>query len=333
MTTVTKETNSVWLKRVELVEQLVAWVRPRLLDPKARKRADKAAQYVYGHLCLGKMLFSKPDLDPLFTIIDYPDEQMVEQIGELAYTAFREQLKKTYGDLCMFLHAPTRKTATWEMAVDGLSEASMKVLDRIKRELRVPKEFSGAGEREYIHQNMIGVVLRGKCIGAFDNNLHGSVKSRWGDIIGNYQECFASPFNHKFVHYYSMFEEDRAFGSLGNFFSMVDSNGGILPDGEYQMNPVWMNVAFEMIADILERSITHGANLICVIVAPHWDLSKFRLQFNKLMGHPMYKINSLTSDKTVNYVHDLSGKAFPAKTSYWILSYKKLGEGVADALL
>jgi len=279
------------------------------------------------------MLFSGPELDPLFTVLDYPDEQMVEQIGELEYPAFRKQLLEKYGDLCMYIHAPTRKTATWEIALEGLSEASMKVLDHIKRDLRVPKEFSGDAEREYIDQNMIGVVLRGKCIGAFDNNLHGSVNPRWGDIICNYQECFASPFNHKFVNYYSMFEEDRAFGSLGNFFSMVDSNGGILPDGEYQMNPVWMNVAFEMIADILERPITRGAKLICVIVAPHWDPSKFRLQFNKLMGHPMYKPNSLTLDKTVIYVHDLSGKAFPAKTSYWILSYKNLGDGVADALL
>jgi hypothetical protein len=100
---------------------------------------------------------------------------------------------------------------------------------------------------------MIGLVLRYMCLGAFDSNFHGSVPQSWAQELPGFVECFASPFNHKFRTYYTMFEQDRDFGSSGNFFVMLERKGGILPPGRYEMNPPWMNAMYERLQEVIKQ--------------------------------------------------------------------------------
>jgi hypothetical protein len=79
-------------------------------------------------------------------------------------------------------------------------------IENLRRELRVRSSESG----DWVEQQLIGLVLRYACMGAFGDNLHGSVSSDLPRLLwGDYVECFASPFNHKFPKYYSIYEQDR----------------------------------------------------------------------------------------------------------------------------
>jgi hypothetical protein len=192
----------------------------------------------------------------------------------------------------------------------------------------------GATNDSYIDQNMIGLVLRGRCVGAFENNLHGSVSPQWSDILGGFVECFASPFNHKFKNYHSMFDEDIPFGSRGNFFAMVKRNRGILLDGNYQMNPMWMNAMFDELARIIQKSVesNRDAMINAVIVAPAWKDANFQKAFNRIKQNPRYKHNSRSGIRRVRYNHDLKKKTFPAATSYWFFSLEEVPNEVIDEL-
>jgi hypothetical protein len=318
-----------------MVQDLVTWVKPRL---SARvRRWDKAGQYVYGHLCLGKMLFPGDEEDPLFTERYYVDEQMIEQIGGENYHEFRRNIVAKIGILQSreFDH-----DATWELSTEGLRDNCTRVLQRLQNELCVQKGYRRAplGEfpSEYVRQNMIGVVLRGRCIGAFDNNLHGSVQKHWQRILsplGEFYECFASPFNHKFDRYYSMFEEDRAFGSLGNFFTMVHRNNGILPHGNYQMNPVFMNVMFEKVAEILANSVRHQSRLFCIVVTANWTDAPFYGQLTRLLDAPSYSEHSSVVTDSVEFVQDLSDLQFATKSAFWVFSMRQLPPRLMEELL
>jgi hypothetical protein len=82
-------------------------------------------------------------------------------------------------------------------------------------------------------------------------------------------ECFASPFNNYFNEYYSLFEEDKAFGSLGRFSKDV----AIVDDRVYYLNPPFTPRILEMIPDTIKTMKK------CVVITPNWDDSEW---FKKL---------------------------------------------------
>ena len=180
---------------------------------------------------------------------------------------------------------------------------------------------------------MIGLVLRYQCMGGFTDNFHGSVPCRWGAVLDKFTECFASPLNHKFENYYSMFEQDRVFGSKGNFFRMVEENGGVIPSGRYEMNPPWMNAMYELLVEIIEKSVLKQNTIQAIIVGPHWTDTKWIPKMDGLLGSfQAYRGHSFGNRKRLQYSHDMSGDHFWLDSAYWVFSSEPIGAGfVADA--
>jgi len=182
---------------------------------------------------------------------------------------------------------------------------------------------------------MIGLVLRYKCMGAFSDNLHASFPSYWMDVLGkNFVECFASPFNHKFEKYYSIYEQDRVFGSLGNFFSMVEQNNGILPlCAKYEINPPWNNQMYEKVQEILSKTFRQGTPVEAIVAGPSWTKTSWIPGLTRLIGsNPKYTENSFRGEKVMEYYNDMQGKKIPLKTVYWVFSVTGLPEGVLKRL-
>jgi hypothetical protein len=257
---VNRKTNSHWMKRLKSLENLANWVsrnfsaEPVTFDG-SRSHIKKLAlggkkrkgwQYVYEHLAVGKMMFPLERVDPLFTASQYEDESLKLQLRPGGYREFQRMVQATLASLHDEFTEQCDYSPTWEdMERDPefkeelvTNTASKGILDKLRRELCA--RLGEADPRaDRVDQEMIGLVLQYKCIGAFSDNLHGSVPELWRELLGDqWVECFASPFNHKFDKYYSMYEQDRVFGSLGNFFSTMEITQGVLPAyGKYEMNP------------------------------------------------------------------------------------------------
>lgn len=79
-------------------------------------------------------------------------------------------------------------------------------------------------------------------------------------------ELFASPVNHYCPHFYSLFEIDKLFGSMGNLFAEKE-----LPEGLYEVNPPFIEEIFtessKLIVKLLEES---ESPLGFVYVMPAW---------------------------------------------------------------
>ena len=83
-------------------------------------------------------------------------------------------------------------------------------------------------------------------------------------------ELFASPLNHYYTNYYSLFPSDKAFGSLGSFFSAPDSaftvNGGC-----FQVNPPFIDSVFTAVTQRVLRLLnTTKQPLTFVYIMPKW---------------------------------------------------------------
>ena len=216
-------TNKQWWYRLQLIHELANWVYQclnpahatwgRSTDKKATDdgRRTKAMQYVIEHLALGKMLFPFEREDQLFTKRTYNDESMQLQLTPGLYPAFQAQVQSKLVRMSEF-DPLLRREVSWDKATSGIGAEGMRCLSQLRNSL-CEKRLT----ESQIDQEMIGLVLRYKCMSAFENNFYGSVPSEWGDVLSHYQECFASPLNHKFRTYYSMFEEDMVFGSKGIF--------------------------------------------------------------------------------------------------------------------
>lgn len=226
---VTKSSNKQWRFRVQLVKELENWVYENLntrhatwgrqIDKKlcvAGKRR-KARQYVIEHLALGKMKYPLEEKDPLFTEHQYDDESMQLQLKPGVYPAFQTFVQHQLQRVGCFNPSDVTEV-TWKEVSEGINAKSLLVLRKLCDQLdqQVDKAIQ-----------MIGLVLRYKCIGGFTDNLHGSIPSSWATVLNDFSECFASPLNHKFEDYYSMFEEDKIFGSKGNFFGWSSKMAGL----------------------------------------------------------------------------------------------------------
>lgn len=78
--------------------------------------------------------------------------------------------------------------------------------------------------------------------------------------LGITTEAFASPFNHYFKRYYSIFDDDAAFGSLGSFFNKAHAPGEAL----YINPPFTPHILSRMAESVckLDRA---------VIITPSWS--------------------------------------------------------------
>ena len=90
--------------------------------------------------------------------------------------------------------------------------------------------------------------------------------------IGCETELFASPINSTFKKYYSLFPYDKAFGSMGNFFTAPDQD---FRSGAFQVNPPFIDCLFTLttirILKLLSIADSHGEILTFVYIMPHWD--------------------------------------------------------------
>ena len=85
-------------------------------------------------------------------------------------------------------------------------------------------------------------------------------------------ELFASPLNTYFKKYYSLFDEDKYFGSLGNFFNAPDSD---FQSGCYEVNPPFIEVLFNLISkriiSLLQKAELNNEELTFIYIMPDWN--------------------------------------------------------------
>jgi hypothetical protein len=320
---VNQETHQQWLKRRELVEELAKWVLAHLdLSKRGSKetldrRLDKAYQYVYEHFAIGKMKHPVEMKDPLFTFEMYNDESMDNMLVAGLYHEFQAQMQNVIQKFQAFC-PDKNKIVTFEDSLVGLSAANVTKIQQVREEL---EKLHPNQESTWIENQMTGLVLRYNCMGAFSDNLHASVLSNWASNLNGFLECFASPFNHKFENYHSMFEEDREFGSRGSFFAMVHRAGGELKSGKYELNPPWNNEMYERVLDILTKSLqTQGIQAI--IVGPNWTDAGWCCEgfCNLIRSRKDYITNSFKIVKPVEFVNDATNIIFRQCTACWVLS-------------
>lgn len=98
-------------------------------------------------------------------------------------------------------------------------------------------------------------------------------------------ECFSCPLYRVYESYCSMFEEDRVFGSFGNFFDFVDHNMNRLP--EMYTHGLCMELNPPFIAEVVDKTINKMIDLILIDIAycfiltiPDW----FSDKLTKLYG-------------------------------------------------
>lgn len=331
----TANTNKQWRFRKQLVKELENWVYENLntrhtawgrkFDKKssAAGKRRKATQYVIEHLALGKMRYPLEETDPLFTEHQYKDESMQLQLKPGLYPAFQKYVQRQLQRAVDF--DPRHAAAvTWREVSCDITERGL---------LQLQSLCDGLDDQVDKMTEMIGLMLRYQCMGGFTDNFHGSVPSSWGTVLDNFTECFASPFNHKFENYYSMFEQDRIFGSKGNFFRMIERNGGSLPPGGYEINPPWMNAMYDRIAEIIEESILKKNDIQVIIVGPNWKDTTWIPSLDMLLGmFQTYKRHSFSDSKKLLYNHDMTGDKFSLDTAYWVFSSKPIGDQVLKNL-
>jgi hypothetical protein len=356
---VNRETNSHWILRHRIVSDLSYWVA-RHLNPETvmwegsishvkkstpEGRLVKAHQYVYEHLAVGKMKYPNERVDPLFTASSYNDHSMISQLIPGSYPCFQRNVKTALTYLHKHLHecCPNDPENSWEHVKSTMSPENLKIMDQLRVDLcrhtnnsvSRPRKRIAATD-DWVDQQMVGLVLRYKCMGAFSDNLHGSVPACWLKELGpEYVECFASPFNHKFDRYYSIYQQDTVFGSLGNFFSMISQNDGKLPDfGKYEINPPWNNQMYQQVQKILKRTLLQrDVNIEVIIVGPNWSDTKWIPGITELLDlNPSYKHGSFGNDGRMQYINDMKAKNFHQKSVYWVFSRRGIPDHVLDIL-
>ncbi len=117
---------------------LVTWVGSNLKEIPVKRwmkqsdveqlRESKAAQYVYGYLCLSKMLFPEDNADPRFTDPQtrfYSGHQMFMQLKPGMYRQFVVEVSECFHIL---QGGRYREYATWQQVTSGLPRNCMNIL-------------------------------------------------------------------------------------------------------------------------------------------------------------------------------------------------------------
>jgi hypothetical protein len=101
---------------------------------------------------------------------------------------------------------------------------------------------------------------------SIDEHIHEILVDRFNVTL----ECFASPFDRKMDRYLSLFQEDKACGSLGNFFSYPFQE-----DERCLVNPPFMSSLFEKMIPILKKGTFF-------VFLPLWDDDKYVQEIRRM---------------------------------------------------
>lgn len=336
--------------RLQMVKELQGWVckqlnpkQPKFIENNgtvkvvyaARKEGDiekKAKQYVIEHLALGKMLYPLKNDDPLFTMQSYDDESMKIQLKPNQYRMFQEQVQL---EIAVFneTNFDDAKEVTWKDVNTTLSENNKVVLKKLQDKLTKNTLVALGEADDTITNQMISLVLRYQCLDAFENNFHASIPKEWKTEFNDFTECFASPLNNKLDNYFSMFEEDKIFGSRGNFFTFLSKNNNSLPDGKYEMNPPWMNPMYEFLQNVIKNSV-QSANVQVILIGPSWTGTKWIPGIDSIFSElpSDYANNSYHSINRIGYVQDANDQKLTLNTKIWVFSHVPISDGIRNIL-
>ena len=268
--------NKAWGARLRVVLLMEAWLRDNL-RPDEAGCAEQIREHLHAHLILGKALHPTDTRDPLFTFMPFENRALKEALRyEHRYVEFCAELQRQCEMSKDMGPAPE---PTWEQAHALVSSA--KGMERL-RELKEGLERQRLS-MELIEQVIIGLVLRYACVGGFEGSvLHACVRESWGEAFDGFVDCFASPMNHRFKEYYSLFEEDAIyFGSKGNFFAAGVKK---IPAGCYHMHPPFIDGVFEALLKVLRASIGPDRPTTKVLlVTPKWDHTTYSKPLDRLV--------------------------------------------------
>lgn len=113
-------------------------------------------------------------------------------------------------------------------------------------------------------------------------------------VFGCNTELFASPLNSYYSKYFSLYDIDRKFGSLGSFF---DADPSYFKQGCFQINPPFIDVLFTetstRILGYLETAELNDRDLTFIYIMPDWDeLFGYKVLFTSKYCIRNIKINS-----------------------------------------
>ena len=333
---VTRDENKAWYKRLHVVNKLAEWVfinldmsKREAIESDARRKA-KAYQYVYEHFAVGKLFHPVEHRDPLFTYGVVEDESMINMLKPGQYPEFQVQYRILLREFEGFVPDDGTRPVTMQDVDTNLDSAAKAKISLFREQLK--RDYKGLSRAWYDDQ-LIGLIIRYNCIGGFSDNLHASVSNTWSEELPDFVECFASPFNHKFETYFSVFEKDKLFGSQGSFFVMIHEQGGILPSGKYEINPPWNNQMYDEMVTILDRSMPTN-DIQAIIVGPNWEDATWCNQgFNNLIQScHEYTENSFKNVNVIGYVNDATSRPLYLKTAYWVISKAPMNESVLSKL-
>ena len=283
-----QNTNKVWLRRLRVVLGMERWmwghismyvvVRDRVVRRGGDEFESKGKEYLYCNLLLGKTI-SPGGGDPLFTDPPFDDPSLRTQLemGDEGRVLNNGVVELYWAEL-----ARLRVSC----GVDRLTDIDRD--DEITRESLRQFVPAAANERleslsylllnkgiprPEVEQHVIGLILRYRCVGGFESNQHGSISMNWGRRFPDLKECFASPLNHVFDTYYSIFSEDLVFDSKGNIFNSANT---VLPNGRFEMNPPFEETILDRASDLVVNTFRDtGCASYLVMFAPNWKDSAF----------------------------------------------------------
>ena len=295
-------TNKLWQRRLDVVAAMERWMVPALsayvfAKPgvvgrrDSAERAEEGREYLYCHLLLGKTLFPGGD-DPLFT----DDHHFFASDGSFIDISLQKQLDLDSGGAFVsgasvgkFLVEMSRLRSLMAVGIDAaavpvLSDVhgahvrgnAIGVIESLRRRL------IGSVGSEVADEHVIGLILRYRCIGGFSSNQHASIQAHWGALFPGMIECFASPLNHVFPDYYSVFADDSVFGGRGNLLLSV--GGGFLSGpNDFEMNPPFEETILDKAADIVCNTFRQrDCTVRLVMFTPNWSDSSFYRKLEEL---------------------------------------------------
>jgi hypothetical protein len=305
-----RESNKAWQRRLNVVMGMEQWMndnisryvsyRGAIRERRGGERFSKGAEYLYCNLLLGKTIFPR-GRDPLFVDERFHDVSLEIQLGMGAdgrvtngaamvgrYWDEMHRLQNYNGVLLSDdstrtadARLPVQRSFVWSRFVPHSAISKLIYLETYLRDrVRGVERDQYAERNQYIDECMIGLVLRYRCVGGFASNQHGSISAEWGRAMPEMVECFASPLNHVFTNYYSLFDEDRVFGGLGNLYASLDASNRLSPTGRYEVNPPFEETILDSVSDIVINTYaSEQSKTYLVMFAPNWKDSSF---FEKL---------------------------------------------------
>lgn len=193
-------------------------------------------------------------------------------------------------------------------AIDGAENILRNIFNEIPKEVSIPtydretQKVKVFLEKKYPNVSQFEII---KCaLRYYSLGIRGQQWSLNKDSLkalkekGYNTEAFASPFNNYFDRYYSIFNEDKPFGSLGSFFGADHTNEVIYanpPFTEYMLN--------KLVDEICSLQYVY-------IVTPDWNDAGWYERLKKCG----FKVQSMT-----NVVYELLDDRFTPKfkTAFW----------------